>query len=302
MTNKQQTAYDLLSEKNLWPQTLLEDYLSVALNLRKCSLMTVPAEFPDAEAIAKAIDLACVSDYHRVALETDIKEKGKLIRKFKHRLREAYRENIRGSSSYRNHIAWTSRLRIQVFEVEVRPTVREFFLYTEKQVKRTLEELSASRTLFRERFLRSLRESLPPSAVAYPEEYFPDYVLRIGELLGYPKCCTEAYLEGRKGGRVLAEERASKQIRTGRAQGIEPEPYAYFVKDFIPCTPTCTNATAIGRKLSEGFGQFDNRLCAFYIQCLKTNVANVESYMERIAAHKEKMRAQAQELGIESSK
>jgi len=298
MMNRQQTASDMIGEGNLRPQTLLENYLSVALNLRKCSVMTVPAEFPDAEAVAMAIDLACISDYQELAAEKDIKKKTKLIQKFKQRLREAYQEEVRKSSSYTSHIKWTNRLDLRVFEVEVRPTVRELFIYTAKDVKNKLDELSASRTLIREQFLRSLRKPMPRSAVVYPEEYFPDYVFRVAELLGYPKCCIEAYIEGRREGYVLAEDRASRQIRTGRAQGLAPEPYAYFVKDFIPCVPSCANAAAVGHRFFEEFGQFDKGLQESYSQCLKTNVANVESYIERIAAHKEKMKAQAQELGI----
>lgn len=298
MMNKQQTAFDLLDEESLWPQTLLENYLTVALGLRKCSLMTIPAELPDAEAIAKAVDLACVSDYRKVALERDAGKKRKLIRKFKDKLREAYEQSLRNSPSYRSHIAWTTRLGIRIFEVEVRPTVRELFLYLDSHLKSTLQELSANRALFREKMLRSLTEPLPHSVAAYPEEYLPEYVLCVGELLGYPRCCTEAYVEGRTRGKVLAEERASKQIKTARAQGIDPDFYAYFVKDFMPCTATCSNAATVGRRFCDGFKHFDDRLSEFYVRCLKANVASVESYLERIAAHKEKMKFKAQELGI----
>jgi len=300
MTNREETAFALLGEKNLQPQTLLENYLSVALSLRKCSLMTIPAEFPDAEAIAKAVDLACIHDYRRVSLETDARKKAKLIQEFKDKLREACQEKIKSSLSYRSHVTWVGGLSLQVLEAEVRPTIQELFFYNDMDTKRRLEELSTSRTLFRKKFLRDLREPLPRSTVAYPEEYSSDYVLGIGELLGYPKCCIEAYVQGRTRGNVLAEQRASRQIQTGRSQGVEPELYAYFVKDFIPCIPTCSNATAAGRKLYEGFSHFDNRLGEFYIQCLRANVSDVESYAERIEAHKERMKAQAQQLGIQT--
>ena len=252
MMNKQQTAFDLLKEGTVWPQTLLENYLTVALGLRKCSLMTIPAELPDAESIAKAIDLACVSDYRKVALERNAGKKRKLIQGFKNKLREAYEQSLRNSSSYRSHIAWTNRLGIQIFEVEVRPTVRELFLYLDSHLRSTLQELSARRAMLREEILRSLTEPLPHSVVAYPEEYSPEYVLRVGELLRYPRCCTKAYVEGRTRGKVLAEERASKQIKTARVQGIEPDPYAYFVKDFMPCTPTCSNVATVGRTFLRG--------------------------------------------------
>lgn len=300
IVNRQQTASDLLNEKNLRPQMLLENHVSVALELRRCSLTTIPAEFPDADAIAKAIDLTCIQDYRKVSLETDVRQKAKLIRKFRDKLRKAFQENIRNAPSYVSHVAWTNRLNLQVFEVEVRPTVRELFLYRNGDAKSTLAELSARRTQLREELLRSIREPLPRSVAAYPEEYSPDYVLRIGELLSYPKCCIEAYVKGRTKGNVLAEERAFRQIRTLRSQGLEPDLYAYFTKDFIPCNPSCVNAVASGRKLAQGLENFDHRLYEFYIQCLKTNITNVESYVERIEAHKEKMKALAQELGIQT--
>lgn len=296
--DRQNTALELISEKNLKPQTLLEDYLSVAMGLRRCSLITAPAEFPDAEIIARAVDLACISDYHKLVSEPDMRKRAKLMESFKRRLREVYREKLSDSSSYRSHISWTTRLDLQIFEVEVRPTVRELYLFKDMDVMRRLKALSASRTSFRERFIKAARQPLSRSALAYPEEYFPEYVRGIGELLGYPKCCTEAYIEGRTGSNVPAEERASRQIKTGRRQGLEPEPFAYFVKDFIPCVPTCASAAAVGKKLFEEFSRFDGRLGECYSQCLKANVANVESYMETIAAHKERMRAQAQQLGI----
>ena len=296
---RQQTASDLINERNLKPQTLLEDYLSVTVDLRRCSLMTVPAEFPDAEAVARTIDLACISDYRKLVQEPDMKKRAKAIEGFKRKLRDVYREKMGVSSSYRSHVMWTDRLDLQIFEVEVRPTVRELYIYRDKDVKSRLEALSASRASFRERFLRTVHQPLSRSALVYPEEYFPEYVLGIGELLGYPKCCTEAYIEGRTKGNVSAEERASRQIRTGRAQGYAPEPYAYFVRDFIPCVPTCASAIAVGQRFFEEFGRFDSRLSEYYGQCLKANVANVESYIETIAAHKEKMKTQAQELGIQ---
>ena len=300
IANKEQTASDLLQEKNLRPQAVLENYLSVAMNLRECSLITIPAEFPDADAIARAIDLACVHDCRRIISETNIGKRAKLIQEFKNKLRKVCREKTGNSPSYKSHVTWVSRLKLQVFEVEVRPTIWELFFYNDIDARRRLEELSTVRASFREKFLREVREPLPRSVAAYPEEYSPDYVLRIGELLGYPKCCSEEYVQGRRKGSVLAEERASRQIRIGKAEGVQPEPLAYFVKDFIPCTPTCSDAAAIGRGLYEKFNSFDSRLGEFYIQCLKANVASVESCAERIEAHKEKMKAQAQQLGIQS--
>lgn len=300
ISNAQAAVTDLLKEKTLWPQMLLEDYLTVALGLRRYSLVTIPAEWPDAETISRRIDERCIGDFRQLAQERDMKKKMKMIRSAKEKMRKACLEEIKSSPSYNSHISWIKRLGLEVFEVEVRPTVRELFMYKEKETKSRIENLMRKRQKFREEFLRHADQSTPKSIAAYPEERYPEYLTEIGGLLAYPECCVKAYIEGRKEGSPTAEQRAAAQIADVRALGLEPDTYVYFSKDFIPCSPTCVNASAIGGKFHQALVALDGRLSDFHLQCLKKNVDAVGSYVQRIEEHKAKISLRSKELGIET--
>lgn len=297
-TGASATVADLLNEKHLRPQTILENYLTVALNLRRCSLMTIPAELPDADTISREIDERCISDFTQLTQERDIKKRLKAVRSIKEKLRKTYLEEIKASPSYSSHIAWIKRLGVQMLEVEVRPTVREHFIFKQKETKDRIENLTRKRLAFRGEFLKHVDQNTPRSLAAYPEERFPEYLMGIGELLGYPQCCITAYIEGREEGRLTAEQRAATQIADLRSEGSEPDIYVYFSKDFIPCAPNCFGASAVGRRVHEMLSSVDDRLPGIYLQCLKGNVERVGSYVESIQAHKAKMEIRSRELGI----
>lgn len=279
---------------------LLEYYLTVATGLRRCSLVTIPAEWPDAEDISRRIDDACIEDFKQLAHERDVIRKMKMIRSVKEKMRKISLAEIRSSLSYNSHISWINRLRLEVFEVEIRPTVRELFIYKEKDMKLRLENLMRKRLRFREEFLRHAGQSTPRSIAAYPEELYPEYLTEIGGLLAYPACCVKAYIEGREQEKPSAEQRAAAQISDIRALGLEPDVYAYFSKDFIPCSPTCVNASALGGNFHQGLATVDGRLSEFHLQCLKKNVDAVGSYVQRIEEHRAKISLRSRELGIEA--
>jgi hypothetical protein len=300
ISDAQAVVTDLLSKKILWPQMLLEDYLTVAIGLRRCSLVTIPAEWPDAETISRRIDEACIGDLRQLAQERDVKKKMKMIRSVKEKMRKTSLEEIRSSPSYNSHISWINRLGLEAFEVEIRPTVRELFMYKEKDMKGRIENLMRKRQRFREEFLKHADQSTPRSIAAYPEERYPEYLTEIGGLLAYPACCVKAYIEGRRKENLSAEQRAAAQISDVRALGLEPDVYVYFSKDFIPCSPTCVNASVVGGKSHQALATLDGRLSDFHLQCLKKNVDAVGSYVQRIEEHKAKISLRSKELGIET--
>jgi len=300
ISDAQAAVTDLLSEKILWPQMLLEDYLTVAIGLRRCSLATIPAEWPDAETISRRIDEACIGDFRQLAQERDVKKKMKMIRSVKEKMRKTSLEEIRSAPSHKSHISWINRLGLEAFEVEIRPTVRELFMYKEKDTKGRIENLMRKRQRFREEFLKHVDQSTPRSIAAYPEERYPEYLTEIGGLLAYPACCVKAYIEGRREENLSAEQRAAAQISDVRASGLEPDAYVYFSKDFIPCSPTCVNASAVGGKFHQALAALDGRLSDFHLQCLKKNVDAVGSYVQRIEEHKAKISLRSKELGIET--
>jgi hypothetical protein len=288
---------DLLNEKNLSAHTLIEDYLTVALNIRKCSLMTIPAELPDSNMISKRIDEKCAPEFNQLTRERDVKKKLRMIKSFKESLRKAYLEETGASSSYKSHTTWIKQLGLEVFEVEIRPTVREDFILKYKETKSQIEALTRKRLRFREEFLRHADPTTPKPLLAYPEERFPEYLIEVGKLLEYSPCCISAYVEDRSEGRTSAEQRAATQVEDFKAHGTEPDIYTYFSKDFIPCSPTCTSAAAIGQKINQAMKEIDNRLSEIHIQCLKNNVKRVSSYVEIIQAHRTKMEVRSRELG-----
>ncbi len=290
---------DLLNERNLSPHILIEDYLTVAFNIRRCSLMTIPAELPDADVISRRIDEKCATDFNQLTQERDAKRKLKMIRSLKEKMRKAYLEEIKSSSSYSSHTAWIKRLELGISEVEIRPTVREQFILREKETKNQIESLTRKRLIFREEFLKHADPTTPRSLLAYPEESFPDYLIGIGKLLEYPSCCISSYVKDRTEGRTTAEQRAATQVGDFRAQGTEPDIYTYFSKDFIPCSPTCPSASAIGHKIHRTLKEMDSRLSEIHLQCLKSNVERVSSYVQSIRAHRTKMEIRSRELGIQ---
>jgi hypothetical protein len=223
-----------------------------------------------------------------------------MIRSVKEKMRKTCLEEIRSSPSYGSHISWIKRLGLEAFEVEIRPSVRELFMYKEKDTKGRIENLMRKRQRFREEFLRHVDQSTPKSIAAYPEERYPEYLTEIGELLAYPACCVEAYIGGRKDGATTAEQRAAAQIADVRALGVEPDACVYFSKDFIPCSPTCVNASAVGGKFHQALAGLDSRLSDFHLQCLRRNIDAVGSYVQRIEEHKAKISLRSKELGIET--
>lgn len=196
----------VLQETRLWPQILLENYLFVALGHRECSLTTIPAEYPDAIRIAESIDQMCVEEYRELATVTDPKRKVKLIGEFKKSIRRAFQVNIQKSTAYAAHLEWSKVFGLSQYEMEVRPSVRELFMFKDKAVRKRLKRLHMKREQYRNESLRHSDETTSRSRTIYPEEFRPDYVRELSKLLGYPSCCTDAYISGRTPDALIAEE------------------------------------------------------------------------------------------------
>lgn len=288
----------LLEETRLWPQTILENYLTVALNLRKCSLTTIPAEYPEADLIAAHIDEACAGQYRVVAGETDPRQKMRLIKQLKIDMRSAFRESVEASSAHKAHVEWSERLGLSEFEMGVRPSIHELFIFKDRAVLKQLEKLAKRRELYRRELAPDMKSIGSRSRLVYPEEFKPDYVRQLGGLLGYPRCCTEAYISGRIAGSILAEERAASQIAELRSKGNEPDPFSFVMKDFMPCNPSCETASTTGRKMQNQLATLDPKLGEFYAECLKRNLGLIESFHDRIEAHRQKIAKRVEELGI----
>jgi hypothetical protein len=221
-----------------------------------------------------------------------------LIEQLKISMRSAFTECVEASSAHKAHMEWSERLGLSEFEMEVRPSIRESFLFKDRAVLKKLEKLAKRRDLYRRELTPDMRSTASRSRLIYPEEFKPDYVRQLGELLGYPRCCTEAYISGRMTGNMLAEERAANQIAELRSRGDKPDHFSFVIKDFIPCNPSCKAASGTGRKIQNQLTTLDPKLAEFYAECLKRNLGLIESFHDRIEAHRQKITKRAEELGI----
>ncbi len=88
-----------------------------------------------------------------------------------------------------------------------------------------------------------------------------------GNLLGYPKCCTEWAITLRGSGKSIEKEGLTSLIAEDMAAQIEkkrPPLNAYFAFEFFPCNPRCTEAERIGKKLYANYLKNDKLLAELY--------------------------------------
>ena len=281
---------EILNDPNLLDRVKLEDYLMVALQVRRCSILTSPAELPDGIELGKKIDEIAHESVISLRQATDFAIKRQLILKLREKLKKAYKDMVCTSPSYKAHMRWAKELDLKTQEVEIRPTIHEFYLFKDKETEKKLKKLIKIKEDIRKDAFRSPPPSAPRTYLIYPEDLSNDYVASLGEMLGYPKCCTEKYLENRLSRTINVEDRASSQIKEAKKKGDQPNFFAYFVRDFFPCEPSCKGAVQIGKQAYEAFNKIDPWLGKLYIECLKKNLETVENYPELIRKHEEKLR------------
>ncbi|KPV64652.1 MAG: hypothetical protein AOA65_0867 [Candidatus Bathyarchaeota archaeon BA1] len=286
----EELAKEILNETGMLDEVKLEDYLMVALGVRPCSFFTAPAEFPDGPELGRKIDEVSYRNFVNLTKITDMGLRRKLVSKLKEKLRGAFKSVVYASPSYKAHLRWAKKLGLRMREVEIRPTIHEFYLFRGGETERKLKKLIGIKENIRKDVFRFASPSTPKHLLIYPEDLSPEYVTSIGELLGYPECCVERYVENRLSEATNVEDRASSQIKESKKRGEKPDPFAYFVRGFFPCNPICQNAVKIGRRVYEAFRAVDPLLGSCYLECLRKNLETVEDYPELIKAHEEKLR------------
>jgi len=287
-------AEEFLDEQLMLDQVKVDDYLLVALDVRLCSFLTIPAEFPNGLELGKRIDELCRHDYQAL-MDADIYRKAELILKLRNRIREAFKTVVRGSESYRAHLRWAEKLSLQTYEAEVRPSVHELYLFKNPSIRKELKKLAETRLRLREKMLGSVAQSQSRICLAYPEEGSSEYLAYVGRLLGYPSCCVDRYLNDRLRGTLSVERRVSEQIKESKSK-VEPDTLAFFVKDFFPCSPRCESAVEIGAKAYSVLSSISPRLGEVYLGCAKSNVGTAERYPELIKLSKKGLEEQAARL------
>jgi hypothetical protein len=246
-----QDLRELLTEPKIPSRVAIENLMLVVLGLRPCSQTTIPAELPSGLSIGEAIDVRFKPRLEKLRLMQDQKTKVKEIGEIRKGMAQAFDELVEGSAEYKSLNNWTKKLGLKVDQVEVRPTVHEFYVYREKDALRELQKLMQERGKLRVEAVRKPNPSRGQLQFAYPEEFSGAWIRRMGRLLGYPDCCVDRYASDREQG-VNAEARAASQLKE---LSTPPDPHVYLASYFFPCSPTCQKAKEKGelyhRKLTE---------------------------------------------------
>lgn len=214
----------------------------------------------------------------------DPEKRLKTIEALKNEMRKAYRDVVEASQQYRGHLEWARKLGLRTLQFEVRPTVRELYLFRDKALEKRLENLIRERVRIREETLSHPPKGLGRAHLVYPEEFKGGWVSEMGELYGYPKCCVERYASDRENN-ISVEERAARQLKEAEEKG-EAESLAYFVSYFFPCHPRCPSAISTGKRYLEELQKVDPRLGEIYTSILRENLDLVRRQPEIIARHR----------------
>lgn len=278
---------ELLNEPLLTDHAKTECYLTVALGIRPCALVTIPAELADGPELGRKIDTLCAEDLREVT-EAPPERKPLLIPKLRNRIRESFRKVVFSSASYKAHTSWARKLSLRTVDVEVRPSIHELYLFMDSAVENQLKRLTAFRASARQlAFSKGLVGTR--TSLAYAEELSADYLNSMGKLLGYPPCCVKAYADDRLSGGANAETRASMQLRQTDETTRQSSVYAYFARNFFPCNPQCRNANEIGRNAFQRLSDVNPKLRAIYFECMRKNAEAVMEYPELTRQYSQKM-------------
>jgi hypothetical protein len=242
---------ELLQNPLIAKRVSVENLLLVRLGLRPCSQTTIPAELPSGPSIGAAIDNRFKPRLEKLRMIQDQKIKIKEISDIRKGMASAFDELVEGSAEYKSLSSWSKRLDLKVNQVEVRPTLHEFYVYREKETLKELQSLMQERGKLRIEAIKKPDPSRGQLQFAYPEEFNGAWIRRMGRLLGYPDCCVERYASDRQQG-VNAEARAATQLKEFASP---PDSHVYLASYFFPCSPTCQKASEKGmlyhKKLSE---------------------------------------------------
>ncbi len=279
-----QRLSEFMEDENILTRIKVENYLLVQLELRPCSLMTLPAELPNGEVMGSSIDRIVSPKLNILREEADPKKRLSYVRALKKEMRKAYHDAVEGSNEFKSHINWIRSLGLRSRKVEVRPTVRELYIFRNKAVEKGLKKLMKERDRLRKRAYSHPSPQMDRIRFAYPEEFHGAWLKEMGATLGYPSCCVDAYASERESG-VNVEERASRQIEDLEKAG-KVDPFVYFVGYFFPCAPDCSAASALGREYREHLRGLHPSLEGVYASMVAENLERVRRQPEVIATYR----------------
>lgn len=275
---------EFMKDSKLLTRIKVENFLLVHMGLRPCSQTTLPAELPNAVTIGSTIDSMISPKLNLLKGEDDPRRKIKIINALKKEMRGAYNDVVEGSQEFRAHHYWIRGFGLRSRTFEVRPTVRELYIFRERAVDKRLKRLMKERDRLKKRAYSRPSPEMDWIHFAYPEEYHGAWLREMGATLGYPSCCADAYASERESG-VNVEKRASRQIEDLEKAG-RVDPFAYFVGYFFPCAPDCGAASALGRECGERLRDLHPSLEGVYASMVAENLERVRRQPEVIAKYR----------------
>lgn len=299
MPARAQLIERFVQEERISPRIRIEGFLLVALGVKPLSLLTIPGELPDGEQLGLQIDSRYRSRLQELEQQNwwqrakwQLQHFGQRPVTWKRQLvRDSYQQVVEESAAYQALLYWARAFGLRTFFWEVRPTVREMYLFRSPSVEDELQELMAERLRIKEELHKRATRSTPLSLLIYPEEQSPDYLAKLGRLLGYPACCIQEYRDNRAE-EVNVETRAAYELLS--LPPDKREPWAYFTKNFFPCSPTCEQAAGLGRHAFQELSVINHQLGQEYDQLLRENRDIVQSYPEVINQHVRQVTARGQ--------
>ena len=286
---------EFMAEEVIPLRTKFDDYLPVALGVRRASQIIVPAELPDASILGATIDDRFRQKMRGRRLPGESLQdfiKGKVgkywrrnqVQEVRYRmqaLRDLYADVVAKSHSYEMFMKWADKLGLDRKELESRPTIREIYFYTDPSVATELDVLQDLRKDIRYERMRTPPGNAPVYARAFPEEVNTTYLKKLGSILGFPLCCIDRYVFDRESGVLTPEVRASNQLEH-MEKPDDYDPHAYFTKDFFPCQPDCASASELGKAMYGKLSEIDPDVARKFRDHLENNVILVRQYPEII--------------------
>lgn len=266
---EQSTVEEFIDETKITAKAKLEAFLATALKLRPASQITIPAEFPSGLEMGRQIDQNVQPHMMQLREIQDLMARAMAVQALKKLLENNFETIVEASDEYLVHYEWAKRLELRHNQIKVRPTVHEFYLYTERDTGRTLDKLMREREKIRKKVQRKPGENVNSIRFAYPEEFEYKWLLGLGKELGYPECCVKQYAEDRKNG-VNVEARASQQLLDA-VKEKDVDTHAYYTGYFFPCSPQCENAIKQGHKWHNELTGLQEKLGELYEQNIYIN-------------------------------
>ena len=274
---------EFLDDPLVVPKSKLEAFLAPYLGLRPASQVTIPAELPYGSQLGQRIDAAMKPHLSKLQAITDMRARATAVQAIKKMLEESFEAIVEGSDAYKAYYRWAEELDLRNNQIKVRPTVHELYLFKEKGTGGRIRKLMKDRDKIRRKEQRRPGPDVDPIRFAYPEEYDEKWLLRNGEVLGYPKCCVKSYARDRING-VNVEARAAQQL-IDILQETEVDTHVYFTGFFFPCNPQCENALSRGHMWVDAFSALDSRLSGLYESVLLMNTELVLRQPELISKY-----------------